>query len=96
MDFTPTSIPDVILIQPRIFSDARGFFMETFSSRLMGQAGIPGPFVQDNHSGSHAATLRGLHYQIRHHMPPRCAAYTIKSGKPRGSWSGPFAERSLT
>ncbi|HHH81368.1 MAG TPA: dTDP-4-dehydrorhamnose 3,5-epimerase [Chloroflexi bacterium] len=65
MDFTPTSIPDVILIQPRIFSDARGFFMETFSSKLFRQAGIPGPFVQDNHSGSHAATLRGLHYQIR-------------------------------
>ena len=65
MQFIPTSIPDVIMIQPQIFGDSRGFFMETFRATKFSQAGIPDHFLQDNHSGSQQGTLRGLHYQIR-------------------------------
>jgi dTDP-4-dehydrorhamnose 3,5-epimerase len=65
MNFTPTSIPDVILIEPQVFGDARGFFMETFQAQRFCEAGIPTQFVQDNHSGSRRGILRGLHYQIR-------------------------------
>ena len=65
MKFTPTSIPDVILIEPRVFGDQRGFFMETYQARRFAAAGIPTGFVQDNHSGSQRGSLRGLHYQIR-------------------------------
>jgi dTDP-4-dehydrorhamnose 3,5-epimerase len=65
MDFSPTSIPDVLLIKPRIFTDDRGFFLETFRTGEFEQAGIAQHFVQDNHSGSSKGVLRGLHYQIK-------------------------------
>jgi dTDP-4-dehydrorhamnose 3,5-epimerase len=65
MEFTPTSIPDVILIEPIVFGDERGFFMEVFRSELFASAGIDVEFVQDNHSGSMQGILRGLHYQIK-------------------------------
>jgi dTDP-4-dehydrorhamnose 3,5-epimerase len=65
MQFTPTSLPEVILIEPKIFGDARGFFTETYRAELFHAAGIRVNFVQDNHSGSRQGTLRGLHYQIR-------------------------------
>jgi dTDP-4-dehydrorhamnose 3,5-epimerase len=65
MEFGRTSIPDVIVLQPKIFGDERGFFMETFRADDFTAAGIVGPFVQDNHSGSQQGILRGLHYQIR-------------------------------
>jgi dTDP-4-dehydrorhamnose 3,5-epimerase len=65
MQFIRTAIPDVIVIEPKVFSDARGFFMEVFQSCLFTEAGIEANFVQDNHSGSRQGTLRGLHYQIR-------------------------------
>jgi len=64
MQFIPTAIPDVILIQPDVRGDARGFFMETFHEEKFHQAGIETHFVQDNHSGSRKGILRGLHYQI--------------------------------
>jgi dTDP-4-dehydrorhamnose 3,5-epimerase len=66
MKFTPTSIPDVILLEPRVFGDSRGFFMETYQAKEFAQAGICANFVQDNHSGSQKGILRGLHYQITH------------------------------
>ncbi len=66
MKFQPTTIPDVILIEPKLFGDERGFFMETFQATEMAAAGIDYPFVQDNHSGSRKGILRGLHYQLRH------------------------------
>jgi dTDP-4-dehydrorhamnose 3,5-epimerase len=66
MEFEPTSIPDVLMVRPKVFGDARGFFLETYRAEAFAQAGIPGPFVQDNHSGSQQGVLRGLHYQIRH------------------------------
>lgn len=66
MKFTPTAIPDVVLIEPRVFGDARGFFMETYQAQQFAEAGIRASFVQDNHSGSQKGILRGLHYQICH------------------------------
>lgn len=66
MQITPTSIPDVLLIKPKVFEDSRGFFMETYQQKLFHQAGIQYDFVQDNHSRSQKGTLRGLHYQIQH------------------------------
>ena len=65
MQFSPTSIPEVISIEPKVFGDPRGFFIETYRAERFAEAGIPNIFVQDNHSGSRQGTLRGLHYQIR-------------------------------
>ncbi len=64
MEFLQTKIPDVIVVQPKVFGDDRGFFMETFREDLSQRNGIEGPFVQDNHSGSQQGVLRGLHYQL--------------------------------
>lgn len=58
------AIPDVKLITPRAFGDARGFFMESWNQRAFADAGIDVPFVQDNHSRSSRGVLRGLHYQM--------------------------------
>ncbi len=66
MIFTPTEIPDVVLIEPRVFGDHRGFFMETWNADTFREAGYDLHFVQDNHSRSGRGILRGLHYQIRH------------------------------
>ena len=65
MKAIPTEIPDVIILEPRVFPDARGFFMETYHARKLAELGITAQFVQDNHSRSQRGTLRGLHYQIR-------------------------------
>jgi dTDP-4-dehydrorhamnose 3,5-epimerase len=67
MKVTPTAIPDVLLVEPRVFQDDRGFFLETYQATKYAAAGIAGPMVQDNHSGSRRGVLRGLHYQI--HQP---------------------------
>ncbi|RZU99106.1 dTDP-4-dehydrorhamnose 3,5-epimerase [Spiribacter vilamensis] len=67
MQFIPTAIPDVILVNPVVFGDERGFFMETWERRKFAEGGIDCDFVQDNHSRSVQGTLRGLHYQI--HQP---------------------------
>ena len=65
LNIIPTSIPDVLLIEPRVFEDARGFFLESYQKEKFKQVGIDSDFVQDNHSKSCQGTLRGLHYQIR-------------------------------
>lgn len=65
MEFIPTTIPDVIIIRPKVLGDERGFFMETYHGRRFADAGLPTDFVQDNHSRSRQGTLRGLHYQIQ-------------------------------
>jgi dTDP-4-dehydrorhamnose 3,5-epimerase len=65
MKITPTSLPDVLLVEPDVRGDERGFFMETYHVQKMAAGGITASFVQDNHSGSRRGTLRGLHYQIR-------------------------------
>ncbi len=66
MQFEPTEIPDVVLIRPRVFGDARGYFMESWEEKKFADAGINARFVQDNHSHSARHILRGLHYQIEH------------------------------
>jgi len=66
MQFLPTQIPDVILIRPRVFGDARGFFLESWQEEKFAAAGIHAQFVQDNHSRSARHILRGLHYQKPH------------------------------
>lgn len=66
MNVTPTNLPGVLVIEPKVFGDARGFFLETFQADRYAQAGVPGPFVQDNMSRSVKNTLRGLHFQNPH------------------------------
>ena len=67
MKVTPCAIPDLLLLEPRIFGDERGFFFESFNQRAFNQStGLNLPFVQDNHSRSARNVLRGLHYQIVH------------------------------
>ncbi|WP_343583238.1 dTDP-4-dehydrorhamnose 3,5-epimerase [Herbaspirillum sp.] len=67
MQIKPTSLPGVLLIEPRVFGDSRGFFYESFNARrFREETGIDAQFVQDNHSKSARNVLRGLHYQIRH------------------------------
>ena len=65
MRFTPLALPDVILVEPDVHRDPRGFFLETYHLDKYRAGGIPGPFVQDNHSRSVRGTLRGLHAQRR-------------------------------
>jgi dTDP-4-dehydrorhamnose 3,5-epimerase len=65
MEFLPTRIPEVIVIQPRVFGDDRGFFLESWERKKFASGGIDFDFVQDNHSRSSQWVLRGLHYQIR-------------------------------
>lgn len=66
MEFLTTELEGVILVEPTVHSDARGFFLETYHQRKYAGGGIPETFVQDNHSRSARATLRGLHGQFRH------------------------------
>ena len=65
MRFIPTQISDIIIIEPKVFGDERGFFMETYQAQRFAKAGIDVNYVQDNHSCSSKGTLRGLHYQIQ-------------------------------
>ena len=65
MQKIPTALPDVVLLQPKVFRDARGFFMESYNRRSFSELGIEAEFVQDNHSRSAQGVLRGLHYQVR-------------------------------
>jgi dTDP-4-dehydrorhamnose 3,5-epimerase len=65
MKVTPTRLPEVLLIEPKVFGDARGLFFESWNEREFERAGIRARFVQDNHSRSEKGVLRGLHYQIR-------------------------------
>ena len=66
MQVIATAIPDVLIIEPKVFGDARGFFFESYNERAFAQAtGLQLNFVQDNHSRSAQGVLRGLHYQIR-------------------------------
>lgn len=67
MNIIPTSIPDVLIIEPKVFGDERGFFFESFNQKIFTEkTGITLEFVQDNHSRSVRGVLRGLHYQMQH------------------------------
>jgi len=66
MEAVKTSLQDVLIFEPKVFGDTRGFFFESFNARRFAElTGITTPFVQDNHSRSQKGVLRGLHYQIR-------------------------------
>ncbi len=65
MNIIPTTIPEVLLLEPAVFRDARGFFLESYNERSFASLGITAHFVQDNHSRSSRGVLRGLHYQIQ-------------------------------
>ena len=65
MNVIPTALPEVILLEPKVFADARGHFFESYNRRTLAEHGITTDFVQDNHSSSTRGVLRGLHYQIQ-------------------------------
>lgn len=100
MHVTPTALPEVLLIEPRVFGDARGFFMESFNQRAFDDAvGTPVSFVQDNHSRSSRGVLRGLHYQLHPHAQGKLVrvsagrvfdvAVDLRRSSPRfGQWVG--------
>ena len=96
MQISETSLPGVLLIQPRVFEDPRGFFMETYRQKMLAEAGIHETFVQDNHSHSSRGVLRGLHYQLRNPQAKLCrvtqgevldVAVDVRAGSPNfGKW----------
>ena len=99
MKVTPTAIPDVLVIEPKVFGDARGFFYESFNQKVFNQAtGLNLRFVQDNHSRSARGVLRGLHYQIEQPQGKLVrvvrgavfdVAVDIRKGSPTfGKWEG--------
>lgn len=107
MQIIETSLPGVLLIQPRVFGDARGFFMETYRQNVLADAGIRENFVQDNHSRSSRGVLRGLHYQLRTPQAKLCRvargevldiAVDVRAGSPNfGTWvSAVLSEENCT
>ena len=78
MRIEATDIPGVVIIEPQVFEDERGFFMETYQTPRFRDAGLDCEFVQDNHSHSCRGTLRGLHYQIQH---PQGKLVRVASGE---------------
>ena len=92
-----TSLPGVCELQPKLFRDARGFFIETYSQKKFTELGISDIFVQDNHSRSSKGTLRGLHYQLHRPQAKLCrvvegealdVAVDIRAGSPTfGKWT---------
>lgn len=78
MKVTPTAIADVLILEPRVFNDSRGFFCESYNAQTFQQAtGLQVEFVQDNHSQSKKGVLRGLHYQIE---PPQGKLVSVLRG----------------
>ena len=65
MKLIPTSLKDVVILEPKVFGDERGFFLEAYNEATFRTLGLPTRFVQDNHSGSRKGVLRGLHYQLK-------------------------------
>jgi dTDP-4-dehydrorhamnose 3,5-epimerase len=99
MKVVPTALPDVLVIEPQVFGDARGFFFESFNRRAFREAtGLDLEFVQDNHSRSARNVLRGLHYQIKQPQGKlvRCIAGEVfdvavdlrRSSPTFGKWAG--------
>lgn len=97
MEKLNTSLPGVFELQPKVFRDARGFFLETYHQQKFADLGIHDRFVQDNQSRSVKGTLRGLHYQLRHPQAKLCrvvegevldVAVDIRIGSPAfGKWT---------
>jgi len=92
----PTKIPGVLILEPRVFRDERGFFLESYNERTFEMLGIRHKFVQDNHSKSGRGTIRGLHYQLRRPQAKLChviagevldVAVDVRLGSPTfGQW----------
>ncbi|HEY2645673.1 MAG TPA: dTDP-4-dehydrorhamnose 3,5-epimerase [Candidatus Acidoferrales bacterium] len=92
-----TALPEVWELQPKVFRDARGFFLETYHQQKFADLGIHDVFVQDNHSSSAKGTLRGLHFQLRHAQAKLCrvvkgealdVAVDVRLGSPTfGKWT---------
>lgn len=78
MGFVPTGLPEVIVVEPQVFRDDRGFFLETYNQERYREGGIDGVFVQDNHSRSVRGTVRGLHAQWRR---PQAKLLRVISGE---------------
>ena len=74
MKIIQTEIPEVLVIEPKVYSDARGFFFEAYQQARYQQAGIQAEFIQDNQSGSSRGVLRGIHYQLKHLRGNWCAS----------------------
>lgn len=93
-----TALPDVWILEPAVFADARGFFFESYHEAFWQELGIPTHWVQDNHSHSEQGTLRGLHYQLQFPQAKLCrvvqgevfdVALDIRQGSPTfGQWAG--------
>jgi dTDP-4-dehydrorhamnose 3,5-epimerase len=66
MEILETALNGVLLLEPRVFRDSRGLFLETYRADRYREVGIPGPFVQENHSRSRKGVIRGIHYQLKH------------------------------
>ena len=98
MNVVRTLLPGVLLIEPKVFGDSRGFFLESYNRRRYAEAGVDAAFVQDNHSRSSRGVLRGLHYQVRHPQGKLVLVVTgevfdvavdIRCGSPHfGKWHG--------
>ena len=98
MNIIPTNLPGVIVIEPKVYVDKRGFFLETFREDVLLQAGINAHFVQDNHTRSSQGVLRGLHYQMTQTQGKLVRVATgsvfdvvvdVRSGSPTfGQWFG--------
>jgi dTDP-4-dehydrorhamnose 3,5-epimerase len=98
MTVRTTTLPGVLVVEPRVFSDARGFFLERYHAARYAEAGIDAPFVQDNHSRSARGTVRGLHFQRRHPQGKLVEAVRgriwdvvvdLRAGSPTfGQWEG--------
>ncbi|MDH5631305.1 MAG: dTDP-4-dehydrorhamnose 3,5-epimerase [Gammaproteobacteria bacterium] len=98
MKITPTSIPEVLIVEPDVFGDSRGFFIETWHARKYAELGLEANFVQDNHSRSSKGVLRGLHYQLTHPQGKLVrvingsvfdVAVDVRKGSPTfGQWVG--------
>lgn len=98
MKITATPLPGVLLVEPSVFGDERGFFLESYRADRLAEAGVTLPFVQDNHSRSRKGVLRGLHFQIKHPQGKLVrvtqgevfdVAVDIRPGSPSfGKWYG--------
>lgn len=78
MKASSTHIPGIIILEPRVFADKRGFFFESYNRKTFAALGIDVPFVQDNHSLSRRGTLRGIHYQVKN---PQAKLVRVVSGE---------------
>ena len=98
MKVVETALPGVLILEPRVHGDTRGFFIETYHAQRYAELGLPAVFVQDNHSRSSRGVLRGLHYQLQHPQGKLVrvtqgevfdVAVDIRKGSPTfGQWAG--------